>query len=64
MSKKDNNVEQSRRTFLKSAGKVAVFTTPAMMMVSKPSYATFQKTGGDYCEIDSSYTNFFNWYHR
>jgi hypothetical protein len=38
--------EESRRKFLKQAGKLAVYTPPAMMVMMKPSYATFRNSGG------------------
>ena len=51
--KKNNNKntpsdhpEESRRRFLKAAGKLAVYTPPAMMLLMKPSYAHFNKSGG------------------
>ncbi len=37
---------KSRRRFLKSAAKVAIYTPPAMMAVSNPSFATFAQSGG------------------
>ena len=40
---------ESRRAFLKKAGKFAVYTPPAVMLLMKPSYATFRKTA---CGID------------
>ena len=55
MSKKHNEeiaddgqseTEQSRRDFLKKAGKFAVYTPPAVMLLMKPSYATLSKS---YC---------------
>jgi hypothetical protein len=39
-------VESSRRRFLKTAGKIAIYTPPAMLLMSKPSFATFGKSGG------------------
>ena len=33
-------VAESRRDFLKKAGKFAVYTPPAVMVLMKPSYAT------------------------
>ena len=44
MDKKKKNThksktEQSRRKFLKSAGKLAVYTPPALMVLAKPSLA-------------------------
>lgn len=41
-----DQVQDSRRKFLKTAGKIAVYTPPAMLIMSQPSYATFQKSGG------------------
>lgn len=35
----EHTAEASRRDFLKKAGKFAVFTPPAVMMLTKPSYA-------------------------
>jgi hypothetical protein len=35
----ETTTEQSRRKFLKSAGKLAVYTPPAMMVLAKPSLA-------------------------
>jgi hypothetical protein len=43
-----DGVETSRRRFLKTAGKIAVYTPPAMLLMSKPSFATFNKTGGEH----------------
>ena len=55
-------VEDSRRDFLKKAAKVAVYAPPAMLIMSRPSYATFQKTGGQdtYTHTDSNYSGFFS----
>ena len=36
----------SRREFLKKAGRFAAYTPPAMMMLMKPSHASIQKSGG------------------
>ena len=48
--KKTNNcpepIEESRRRFLKSAGKLAVYTPPAMLLMMQPSYAHFNRSGG------------------
>jgi hypothetical protein len=41
-------VEKSRRKFLKSATKVAVYTPPAMVIMSKPGLANFAESGGTY----------------
>jgi hypothetical protein len=44
----DNNkkVETSRRRFLKTAAKVAVYVPPAMLVLSQPSHATFSQSAG------------------
>jgi hypothetical protein len=46
MNKKKNPTEinsgKSRRQFLKSAGKLAVYTPPAMMVLARPSLANMQ----------------------
>ena len=39
-------VEESRRRFLKKAGKLAIYTPPAMAMMMQPSQASFLKSGG------------------
>ena len=39
------DVAESRRKFLKTAGKFAAYTPPAMMLMMKPSYASFIKSG-------------------
>ncbi len=44
--KQVDSVENSRRRFLKTAGKIAVYTPPMMLALSKPSFATFNKSGG------------------
>lgn len=36
--------EKSRRDFLKKAGKFAVYTPPAVMVLMKPSYAYMSKS--------------------
>ncbi len=36
----EQRVAESRRDFLKKAGKFAVYTPPAVMVLMKPSYAT------------------------
>ena len=41
-----DETETSRRRFLKAAGKIAVYTPPAMLLMSKPSFATFTNSGG------------------
>ena len=39
-------VEESRRKFLKTAAKIAVYTPPAMIVASRPSFATFADSSG------------------
>lgn len=39
-------LKKSRRKFLKTATKLAIYTPPAMLAVSKPSFATFARSGG------------------
>lgn len=39
---------ESRRKFLKTAGKFAVYTPPALMVMSKSSAASIAKSGGGY----------------
>jgi len=49
----DHNKTESRRDFLKKAGKFAVYTPPALMVMSQSSHATFTKSCcGD---IDKNY---------
>ncbi len=38
-AKLEKEVTDSRRDFLKKAGKLAVYTPPAMLVLMKPSYA-------------------------
>jgi len=49
MTDKDNGQEleatRSRREFLKKAGKYAIYTPPAVMLLMKPSQATFCRSG-------------------
>ncbi len=40
----DAKVAAARRKFLKSAGKFAIYTPPAVMLLMKPSYATISKS--------------------
>ncbi len=37
---------ESRRKFLKTAGKFAVYTPPALMIMSKSSHVAFAASGG------------------
>ena len=39
-----SETESSRRKFLKQAGKFAVYTPPAIMLLSKPSFASMCKS--------------------
>lgn len=40
-----NEVEESRRRFLKQAGRLAVYTPPAMALMMQPSEASFLRSG-------------------
>jgi hypothetical protein len=45
--KTDTETDNSRRDFLKKAGKLAVYTPPIMLAMSSPSFATgWGKSGG------------------
>ena len=39
--------KKSRRRFLKTAAKVAIYTPPAMMAISSPSQTAFAQSGGE-----------------
>jgi hypothetical protein len=41
---KQPEMEESRRSFLKKAGKFAVYTPPAVMLLMKPSFAHMSKS--------------------
>lgn len=41
-----SEAEQSRRAFLKKAGKFAIYTPPVVMLLMNPSYACLNKS---YC---------------
>jgi formiminotetrahydrofolate cyclodeaminase len=43
---RQSETEESRRSFLKKAGKFAVYTPPAVMLLMKPSFAHINKS---YC---------------
>ena len=44
----EKEVKRTRRRFLKSATKLAVYTPPAMIAVSTPNFAAFaNSTGGE-----------------
>ena len=45
-SNSDKAKTESRRKFLKTAGKFAVYTPPVLMLMSKPGNEVFAKTGG------------------
>ena len=40
-----DEIETSRRRFLKKAGKLAVYTPPAMALMMQPSEASFLRSG-------------------
>ena len=46
MKGEKTNVQQARRRFLKSAGKLAIYTPPAMMVLAKPSLAQIVSSTG------------------
>ncbi len=46
----ESGVERSRREFLKTAGKIAVYTPPAMLAMSSPSFASIAKSAGTDCQ--------------
>lgn len=39
-------LQRSRREFLKTAGKLAVYTPPAMIAMSQPSFSKIARSGG------------------
>lgn len=41
-----NDMEDSRREFMKAAGKLAVYTPPIMMLLMKPSQEALAKSPG------------------
>ena len=43
---REKKIIESRRDFLKKAGRFAVYTPPAVMLLMKPGNATFMKSGG------------------
>ena len=45
-SNSDKAKTESRRKFLKTAGKFAVYTPPVLMLMSKPGSEVFAQTGG------------------
>ena len=42
----NSDKQGSRRKFLKTAGKFAVYTPPALMLMSKPGSQVFANSGG------------------
>lgn len=42
---RDKEVTESRREFLKKAGRFAVYTPPAVMLLMQPSHATMMQSG-------------------
>lgn len=63
---KEKSTSESRRMFLKSAGKFAIYTPPALLLMNKPSHATFSKTGGysdyTYEQKKEFYSKLLNWF--
>ena len=65
----DNEIttSESRREFLKTAGKFAVYTPPALLLMNKPSHATFKKTGGySHCNYEHKkefISKLLSWFH-
>lgn len=52
MSKEENNQTQtSRRDFLKTAGKFAVYTPPAILLMSQPGNTVFAKSLNAACTV-------------
>lgn len=62
----EKNTSESRREFLKTAGKFAVYTPPALLLMNKPSHATFKKTGGyTHCNYEQKkefISGLLNWF--
>ncbi len=53
-------VQESRRKFLEQAGKLAVYTPPAMVLLMKPSIANTILSGGngiDFCDDNGDVSN-------
>lgn len=70
-----DHIEESRRRFLKKAGKLAIYTPPAMALMMQPSHARFLTSGGivnlrerlrerredGYPELESLWQKIMNW---
>lgn len=54
-------MDKSRRKFLEKAGKVAVYTPPAMMALTYPSLKAIARSGCNDGEQESSGTIFRFW---
>ncbi|MCH9693200.1 MAG: hypothetical protein K0U72_01715 [Gammaproteobacteria bacterium] len=46
VTEEDELVVESRRKFIKAAGKLAIYTPPAMMVLMNPSAEAFAKSAG------------------
>ena len=49
LTNSEERIEKNRRAFLKKAGKYAVYTPPAMMMLMHPSANAVMKSGYGRC---------------
>ena len=47
--------EKSRRRFIKSAGKVAAYVPPAMLIAATPSYKAFAESANGYEEAHKKF---------
>ena len=52
LTKSEENVKKNRRAFLKKAGKFAVYTPPAMMLLMHPSANAVMKSAVGRCDQD------------
>ena len=50
--------ESSRREFMKTAGKLAIFTPPAIMLLTRPSRACITNSPGLTSSRDKTYSSF------
>jgi len=50
LTKNEDNVKKNRRAFLKKAGKFAVYTPPAMMLLMHPSANAVMKSAIGGCD--------------
>lgn len=54
---REDQVESSRRKFLKTAGKIAIYTPPVMLAVARPDFAHAQSSGGSsYEDVRNGYS--------